>query len=131
MGAGYRPAEVENMTREIKFRAWDKRFKLMTFISIINFGAKEVSDGLENIDFKDLEFLQFTGLLDKNGKEIYEGDIVTTFDNWKYKICYELDGYWVRNDNYDFRQRLSYETKGLEVIGNIYENPMLLEEKNK
>jgi uncharacterized phage protein (TIGR01671 family) len=77
--------------------------------------------------------MQYTGLHDKNGKEIYEGDIVK-FENIKAKIIYGFCGFefeWI--DGYTDKIRLC-KTEPLfknvslifEVIGNIYENPELL-----
>lgn len=65
--------------------------------------------------------MQFTGLKDKNGKEIYEGDIVKTVKEDWVKVYYDRGNYWV------WRYQLAYlwET-GVEVIGNIYENPELI-----
>ena len=68
--------------------------------------------------------MQFTGLHDKNGKEIYEGDIIA-FRNEKGEITLKGEIYWEsRNAKFsDFSPK-----NQVEVIGNIYENPELLEE---
>jgi hypothetical protein len=68
--------------------------------------------------------LQFTGLLDKNGKEIYEGDIIRAFDSMGEAIKHEIK--W-RQDLCAFtaHQKWIDESK-FEVIGNIYENPELI-----
>ena len=103
------------MNREIKFRAWDKRFKKMDYASPM---------AILNIEDNDHEIMQYTGLKDKNGKEIYEGDIVTDGVG-KYKIIYDLKlaGYQpyciFRDDPENY----------CEIIGNSYENPELLEKK--
>ena len=77
------------------------------------------------------EWLEFTGLLDKNGKEIYEGDIVLSFDTGNYPAVIKCDapngGYNIRERNGNYIE-IDSNTR-IEIIGNIYENPELLEVK--
>ena len=104
------------MNREIKFRFYRPSTNKMIYPTTGNF-----NDLIESEDWK---VMQFTGLKDKNGKEIYEGDIVTDGVG-KYKIVYDLKlaGYQpyciFRDDPENY----------CEVIGSIHENPELLENK--
>lgn len=77
--------------------------------------------------WKDIEMYEFTGLKDKNGREIYEGDIVRTNEaGWIAKVVYHRDGF-VCIDNTSFGYSSHCEWGEFEIIGNIYENPELLE----
>lgn len=118
------------MTREIKFRHWTG----CKFIDPI------YSDGKWFLDYRDLEdyypmgkpeIEQYTGLKDKNGKEIYEGDYMF-FESEEHKITgfvvFENGEYFVRNPEYKTGGIcLNILPDILEIIGNIHENPELLE----
>ena len=72
-----------------------------------------------------LTWMQFTGLHDKNGKEIYEGDILQYTDNFNRPITgvvqYLGNGFWIEE-----KDETHYMPNDREVIGNIYENPELI-----
>ena len=139
------------MTREIKFRAWietgnetDDYVEPMTIQQMIH--SKESTFSLEQLN--DLvDFEQFTGLHDKNGREIYEGDIVSFGSVWNNGDNEDIDEEFhigvVEYDPHDavynvnceesgehrflFMEVVNYD--GFGVIGNIFENQELLEGK--
>ncbi len=149
------------MNREIKFRVWDKYEKQMYPLSSIDYDifSQEIriiaighKNGMctsynknhnsEKCDITALELMQYTGLHDKNGKEIYEGDIVL-YKDWE--MAYEGGGndsfinkgiveYCEDNCCFNVTERQTVDiadvlykgNEDLEVIGNIYENPELL-----
>lgn len=122
------------MKREIKFRAWDKENEKMMKVSSLHLENKEISvkeNGTFRL-FRMQDLMQYTGLKDKNGKEIYEGDIVVLNNIENDNMCivrYEHSSY--RLEGWSLREDLSNAEAGfLEVIGNIYENKNLLEENN-
>jgi uncharacterized phage protein (TIGR01671 family) len=126
--------------REIKFRAWDKRLKQFLFdgsgfavigeVTCFNmvdqYCAENKSGCKTSLDrIGDIEIMQFTGLLDKNGKEIYEGDIVKFSiegDETESPVEWELGGFCV-GDGTGYKPYLgeTYMNRCV-VIGNIYEN---------
>jgi len=112
--------------REIKFRAWDKENKEMVEVELLGKRVLLVKDGeWENIE--NFEVMQYTGLKDKNGKEIYEGDIVNCFRHEGFEFVTTRlgsNGIETQLGFYPFIEVYGYA----EVIGNIYENPELLEE---
>ena len=124
--------------REIKFRAWDKENEKMMKVSSLHLENKEISvkeNGTFRL-FRMQDLMQYTGVKDKNGKEIYEGDIVKIIKSEGYGECYEQVKYTGKIEYCvsEFRVqplnlRLSDESiVEIEVIGNIYENKNLLEE---
>lgn len=111
-----------------KFRAWDKETKeievFQTYEEISElFLALSADDGFYSI-------MQSTGLKDKNGKEIFEGDILTS-QNYPVKGVVEFRtdlGLWVHYlKGYNYFEYLGNVAGSKEIIGNIYENPELLE----
>lgn len=111
--------------REIKFRAWDRANKIMAHSSC-SWGGNVVLILEPNVlvakPSDTVELMQYTGLQDKNGKEIYEGDILGFYDGYKpNKVCIQ--------DIFRFYEQKCgkvWDPKCVEIIGNIYENPDLL-----
>ena len=83
-----------------------------------------IDNNCEQFSINESTLGQFTGLHDKNGKEIYEGDIVT-YGNGLWVCCWHTDSWRFSNLNGNLREQdqwLTYALDDLEVIGNIHEN---------
>jgi len=124
--------------RTIKFKAWSKNREQMFDVVKISFISGAVwfnnSAYIGNLGERDIVLLQFTGLLDKNGKEIFEGDIVHDHHILSAgKVCevyYEAPSFYVKGSGGDWIMN-RYNPQGYEVIGNVYENSSLLKEINQ
>lgn len=113
--------------REIKFRAWNVATKTMVDLKKITPLALDIdTDGLFIPFSNGLLLMQFTGLKDKTGKEIYEGDIVKLNDRFIDIVVFEASQFCTKEPQ---ATNVLSEWGGIEVLGNIYENPELLAER--
>ena len=125
-----------------KFRAWDKTDKEMYLVDEINFNRGEFESIGDAITFKreadEVELMQSTGLFDKNGKDIFEGDILKVANNdssWFEVVKYDHDKAMFISKEVNLKYEgpetplydlfIPYLFK-VEVIGNIWENRDLL-----
>lgn len=120
--------------RKLKFKTWDmqKRRFVGSFnlYEISSFTAYELNNIY--LKAKEVVFLQYIGLEDKKGREIYEGDIIDAGHTKNYQVkqnkktaCFKL---FFKND---FPVCCFDDVHEIKVIGNIYENPELLEDNKK
>lgn len=131
--------------RDIKFRAWSKFWNELYYFDFekcieVREGGLWVKhkNGSTCVNQPSVELMQYTGLKDKNGKEIYEGDIVKTEDDDSFTkgiVFFDDDGfkctsaYYNNIKDYSIYDHLNKEFINdnlIVVIGNIYENPDLL-----
>lgn len=124
-----------------RYRAWDKTHKTMyevDDIMSIDFGKSKISvktlffERTNYYDFNDIVLMQSTGLKDKNGKEIFEGDIIDSTDGFLTGVVkYRADlGMFVSElVEYNNFERLCNVANSRRIIGNIWEHPELAEVK--
>ena len=110
---------------DIRFRSWDSQLGELVYWT-------RRADGYnKETFFNRAEIDQYTGVNDKNGLEIYEGDVLEVYmegckQDWGYLVD-NLRDFYEALDTIDSYQRI--EENKMKVIGNIYENPELLEEE--
>lgn len=131
------------MNKPIIFRAWNETDKIMHEVELTMDGyiiawieddsgneeSTMVGAVADNRMMNQIPVMQYLGIMDKNDKPIFEGDIVITDEaDWKAKVIFDRDMYYCVDNKGGFATECNWEK--YEIIGNIYENPDLLE-KNK
>jgi uncharacterized phage protein (TIGR01671 family) len=113
------------MNREIKFRAWSKATEKMSNWNFIH----SVGNLHKLMALNHIELMQFTGLADKNEKEIYEGDIVTHLQSADVCVVVFQKETAMFSAQEIGDKKLGFRIEdATEVIGNIYESPNLLQD---
>lgn len=119
-----------NSMREIKFRAYLKEAKVIVDVNGINFGKEFILTSMwTRWEFSEIELMEYTWLKDKNGVEIYDGDIFVMEDFfWNEEVVsiwwYEVSWAWWISLGEMFMHELNMYD--FEIIGNIHQNPELL-----
>jgi len=120
--------------REIKFRAWDEVRKKMYFPERL-FCKKDgtvwhvdLGDTSRIIGQQGFELMQYTGLKDKNGTEIYEGDVIRDNDGFLWVVYFEDGMYCAKGGEYETVEYLiEFCPEWCEVVGNIFQDGDLLD----
>ena len=124
------------MMREIRFRAWSEDIREMIQVSRLDIKEETIhyENGIKSLNreqeldfwWKPYVLMQYTGLKDKNGVEIYEGDIVRYFRSELAVIVYRNGGVDIRSLSWGDREPIQRRLGEIEVVGNIYQNNDLL-----
>ncbi len=128
--------------REIKFRAWNKNKNKMYQVRGINFDNEDLwlkinETQIMGANLFEVELMQYTGLKDKNGKEIYKGDILQFYNDVDYiikpgyaKVVFKDGAFCCKHFKYgtEYLANMDMSDMDITVVGNIYENPELLKE---
>lgn len=138
---------MKSQPREIKFRAWTGEEMVYDWVTFRYVESQSLRDFTLEHRYQwsangatAREVMQYTGLHDKNGVEVFEGDILEHMvnfgpggDHGGYRTAIELSGLGVNVQHWVFEREnyspAGYTNAGPEVIGNIYENPELIDEK--
>lgn len=122
--------------KEIKFRAWNKVINEMSKTSIYITKTGRVINTRGDDISKNIILLQFTGLCDRKGQEIYEGDILKLKQSGIGRVVWDkkkMGFYWIQKPykEHEFMSGVQEfdGIKGIEIIGNVFQNKDLLEEK--
>jgi len=111
------------MTREIKFRSWNGyKMDYDPWASEFSGEGSPINGPIKELQENGSIVMQFTGLKDEDGKEIYEGDVLNITNN-NHVVFWDEDRAMFRTSVYSMSSATQWDA---EIIGNIYENPALL-----
>lgn len=126
--------------KEFKMKAWLKKEKKMVAIIGIDFNYEYIryteddnlfNENYKTAEFKNIELLQFTGLKDNGGQELYEADVIKFndgIDDIYGLISYDYEDGTYRVSYENITEHLSEREGDFEIVGNIFENPDLHEQ---
>ena len=129
--------KTDSPPRAIKFRAWNKEERVMIDANSWYF-SEEFEPFIDSVEkcLRRFELMQFTGLLDKNGTEIYEGDIIEMPASGIGEIVWDrkkMGFFWTEKPfkEHEFMSGIQEfdGIEGIEVIGNIHQHPDLLRDR--
>lgn len=136
------------MSRQVKYRVWDKPFNnwmdhcaslmangTMLYISITLEDGNKPTPSIFNVDSERYIIQQFTGLQDRNGKEIYEGDVVSLdYGNLKGSkqlavVVWSMNGFYLQHPKFPkaLFEDTTYQFEECKVMGNVIQHPELLD----
>ena len=114
--------------REIKFMAWDKQTKDWLELNEFNQWYNRRCGVFRDFFDNHIELLQYTGVKDKEEREVYEGDIYKDEENMLWEVIFDKEDCAYKLENLHTPGRTTIRNvKDMDHVGNIYENPELLE----
>jgi uncharacterized phage protein (TIGR01671 family) len=123
--------------RELKFRVWHPEWKRFVYFSDLQmrhhngdyclYAKEDNCKTVYHFWSSKPAVQQFTGIQDKNSKEIYEGDVIFA-DETVYVVAFDFGIFGLEGENKKITPLYQYNNKELVIIGNIYENPELIKE---
>jgi uncharacterized phage protein (TIGR01671 family) len=133
--------ERAKAVREVKFRSWNKKEKAMQLVAGLNWFERKIENVTTGDEghgtsyhnpSEDYELMQFTGLRDEKGTEVYEGDIIKhpksedLVDRGEVYYASDFAMFKLRSGDHEYELWDAINMSGMVVVGNVWENPELL-----